>query len=90
MKKLLCAAVAFVAVGLLGANYWITRDEALVSAALTELKFESVPPKPAVVGAPPKFRVTKQTMDHLQVLLKDGKTIEVEGNGSLKILPQKK
>jgi hypothetical protein len=90
MKKLPRAAIAFVAVSLMGVGYWITRDEALVSAALTELKFESVPPKPAVVGAPPKFKVTKQTIDHLQILLKEGKTIEVEGNGSLKILTLKK
>jgi hypothetical protein len=90
MKRFLCATVAVVAVSLLGARHLITQDEALVSAVLTELKFESVPGKPGIVGAPPKFKVTKQTIDYLEKLLKEGKIIEVEGNGSLKIIGAKK
>lgn len=90
MKKLLCAAVVLVAVGLLGANNLITQDEALVSAALKELKFESVAGKPGVVGAPPKFKVAKHTIDHLEKLLKEGKIVEVQANGSLKIMTPKK
>jgi hypothetical protein len=68
----------------LGANL-ITQNEALVSAALKELRFESQPTKGGVVGAPPRFRVTKQTIEHLDKLMKDGKAIEIQANGELKI-----
>ena len=56
---------------------------------LAELKFESVPGKAGLVGAPPKFKITKQTLDHLEKLSKEGKLIEIQGNGSLKIVPAK-
>jgi hypothetical protein len=69
---------------------FITQDEALVSSSLTALKFESLPGKPGVVGSPPKYKVTKQTIEHLEKLLKEGKIIEVQNNGSLKIIEPKK
>jgi hypothetical protein len=90
MKNSLSAAIAVIALTLLGANYLITQDEALVSGALNELKFESVPGKPGVVGAPPKFKVAKQTIQHLEKLQKDGAIIEVQGNGALKIIAAKR
>ena len=88
MKKFLCIAAACGAVALLGANL-ITQSEAIVSGALTELKFEPVPGKPGLVGAPPKFKATKETIDHLDKLAKEGKIIEIQGNGSLKIIDAK-
>jgi hypothetical protein len=90
MNKCLCVAVAVVALGLLGAKNLITQDEALVSAALKALKFEPVPGKPGVVGAPPKFKVAKHTIEHLEKLHKDGAIIEVQGNGSIKIIEARK
>jgi len=91
MKKLLLwVAFALAVFGALGASRLITQNEALVSAALGSLKFESVPPPAGIVGAPPKFKVTKATLAHLEKLMKEGKTIEVQGNGSIKILGAKK
>jgi hypothetical protein len=90
MKRFLCVAVAGVALSALGANLLITQDEALVSGALSTLKFESVRPQPGLVGAPPKFKVSKATLDHLEKLHKEGKIIEVEGNGALKVIQPKK
>jgi hypothetical protein len=90
MKWFFCAVVVFVAVGLLGANSLITRDEALVSSVLTTLKFESVPPKAQVLGAPPKFKVSKQTIDFFETLAKEGKIVEVQGDGSVKIIAMAK
>jgi hypothetical protein len=74
---------------LLGANL-ISQNAALLSAALTELKLESVPGPPGLVGAPPKFKVTKKTIEYLEKLQKDGTIVEVQNNGSLKILESKK
>ncbi len=90
MKKLLCVALAITGMGLMGATSLITQDEALVSGALTELKFEAVPGKPGLVGAPPKFRITKQTIEYLEKLERQGKHIEVQGNGAIKIIEMKK
>lgn len=88
MKKLLSMLVAVAALGLMGAKL-ITQDEALVSGALRELKFESVPAKAGLVGAPPRLKVTKQTIEFLEKLAKEGKLVEVQGNGALKIVPAK-
>ena len=57
---------------------------------VTTLKFESLPPPQGLVGAPPKFKVTKATILHLEKLLKEDKVIEVQGNGALKVIPAKK
>jgi hypothetical protein len=89
MKKYLCAAIVVTALTSLGAKL-ITQDEALVSSVLAELKFESVPNKTGLLGAPPKFKVTKQTLTYLEKLSKEGKEVEIQGNGSLKILPAAK
>jgi hypothetical protein len=89
MKKYLCAAIVLTALSTLGANL-ITQDEALVSGVLAELKFESVPNKTKLLGAPPKYKVTKQTLEFLEKLAKDGQVIEIQGNGSLKLVPAAK
>jgi hypothetical protein len=83
-KRALSAGIAMLAIGFVGAKF-ITQDEALVSGALTELKFELQPTKGGLVGAPPRLKVGKQTIDHLQKLMKEGRVIEVQGNGQLKI-----
>jgi hypothetical protein len=90
MNKVICVAVLFLAVGLLGAKSLITQDEALVAGALTSLKFESVPGKPGLVGAPPKLKITKQTIDYLEKLRKDERIIEVQNNGAIQIMDAKK
>ncbi len=89
MKTFLCIAGACGAVALLGANF-ITQSEAIVSGALTELKFEPLPGKPGLVGAPPKFKATKETIGYLDKLVKEGKIIEIQANGALNIIDAKK
>lgn len=89
MKRSFTLAAALVAVALLGANL-ISQNAALLSAALSELKLESVPGSPGLVGAPPKFKVTKKTIGYLEKLQKDGTIVEVQNNGALKIVESKK
>jgi hypothetical protein len=88
MKKLarvvLACAVVLVVGFALGAMF-ITQYAGLVSAALTELKFEAQPGNPKLVGAPPQLKVTKATIEYLHKLQNDGKIVEVENDGSLKI-----
>jgi hypothetical protein len=90
MKKLV--AIALVVVCCMGAAL-ITQNESLVSAGLKELKFESVPaPKvdgKSVMGAPPQFKVTKETIEFLTKLQKDGKVIQVDGDGKVEIVKPK-
>ncbi len=80
---LVCGGLIVVGASL-GAMF-ITQNAGLVGAALTELKFEEQPGDPKLVGAPPKFKVTKATIDFLQKLQKDGKTVEVQNDGSVKV-----
>lgn len=89
MKKLACVAVAAVAVSLMGAALYISQDQALVGGALGELKFESVAGKPGLIGAPSRYKVTKQTIEFLDKLAKEGKQIEVQATGQLKIVAAK-
>ena len=88
MKKLLCLVIACTAIGLVGAGVHHAGRGA-GGGQLSTLKFESIPPQPRVVE-PPKFKVTKATIEHLEKLMKEGKTIEVQGNGALKILEPSK
>ena len=41
-----------------------------------------------LVGAPPQFKITKATIEHLQKLQKDGKIVEVQNDGALKLKAQ--
>jgi hypothetical protein len=84
MKRVATFLLVVLVTASLGANL-ITQNEALVSAALNQLKFESQPSKAGLVGAPPRFKVTKQTLEHLEKLMKDGRSIEIQASGELKI-----
>ena len=86
MKRVASGLLTVVACGLLGPNLLITQDAALVGGALSTLKFESAPGKEKVIGGPPKFKITKATLDYLTELHKSGKTIEVQNNGAIKVL----
>lgn len=57
-----------------------TRDQALVSGAISELKLELIEENPQILGGPMKYRVTKETLKFLT-----DKTVTVEPDGSLKI-----
>ena len=88
MKKLACGLFAVVALFFLGASLgamFITEHAGLVSAALTQLKFDPLPGNPQLVGAPPQLKVTKATIDYLLKLQNDKKIVEVQNDGSLKI-----
>jgi hypothetical protein len=89
MHRIAAFLVLVAAFAALGVRALITEDEALVSSVLKELKFESAPNKPNVIGAPPRLVVTKKTLAHLEQLMKQNQTIEVQPNGTLKIVPAK-
>ena len=68
----------------IGANLnLITEAQSFVTGALDDLKFELVPSR--VVGGPQKYRVTQATVNHLQKLMKENRSVVVENNGSIKI-----
>ena len=69
---------------------YLRRDAALVSGALETLKFEPLPGKPDLIGAPPKMQVTKKTIEHLQKLMKEGRSIQVDNDGAIKVLEKSK
>jgi hypothetical protein len=77
--------VVILTIGFSLGSMFITEHAGLVSAALVELKFEAQPGNPKMIGAPPQLKVTKTTIDYLMKLQKDGKIVEVENDGSLKI-----
>jgi hypothetical protein len=90
MKRMALIAIALVAVSCAGANYLISQDAALASGVLTTLKFEPVPGKPDVIGAPPKFKVSKETIEFLTKAMKDGSIVQVNNNGSVEVVAPKK
>jgi hypothetical protein len=88
MKKIravIWSVLAVIAIGLSLGAMFITEHAGLVSAALTQLKLEALPGNPKLIGAPPQLKVTKATIEYLQKLETDGKIVEVENDGSLKI-----
>jgi hypothetical protein len=85
MKKLVALLVVCAALGMLTGAMFITQNAGLVSGALTELKFELQPGSPNLIGGPPQMKVTKATLEYLTKLLKDGKIVEVQNDGAIKI-----
>jgi hypothetical protein len=65
MKRVASALLAVVACGLLGANLLISQDAALVGGALATLKFESAPAATKAIGGPPRYKISKATLDYL-------------------------
>jgi hypothetical protein len=82
MKRIASVLIAFTAIGLVGANL-ITEKQGIVAPAMEELKLELVQSK--VIGGPQRYKVTKATIDHLQKLMKEGKVIVLNNDGSLTI-----
>ena len=82
MKRLTCVLFAFTALTLAGANL-ITENQGMVCPAIEKLKLEVV--KSKVIGGPQRYKVTKATIDYLQKLMKEGKVIVVNNDGSLTI-----
>jgi hypothetical protein len=80
MKPLACVLFAFTALGLVGASL-ITEKQGMVCPAIEELKLEAV--KSKVIGGPQRYKVTKATIDYLQKLMKEGKVIIVNNDGSI-------
>jgi hypothetical protein len=85
MKKFAWIFLVLVALGTSFGAMFITENAGLLSAALKELKFEALPGNPKMVGAPPQFKVTNDTLDFLKKLEKDGKVVEIENDGSVKV-----
>lgn len=85
MRRTLLVGTLLLGVLVSGA-YAITEAESLVSAALSALKFEQLPNDPKRIGSPPKFKVTKETIEYLKGI--EGKTITIEGDGSVKVSKQ--
>lgn len=81
----LCALIVLLAVSCSLGAMFITQHAGLVAGALTELKFESLPGNPKLIGAPPQFKVSKATIDYLLKLQNDNKIVEVENDGAIKI-----
>ncbi len=85
MKKFAACVLAFAVVVVSVGAMYITENAGLVGGALKELKFDQLPGNPKLIGAPPEFKVTKETIDFLTKLQKDGKTIAVQNDGSIKL-----
>ncbi len=88
MKKLSGIALESVAVATLGITLGAMSHHAecrVGVAALQQLKFEELPGNPKLIGRRPQLKVTKETIDFLVKVQKDGKLVEVENDGSLKI-----
>ncbi len=85
MKRFAVLVFLFSVVGTgIGAMY-ITQNCALTTGNLNELKFEQQPNESKMVGGPQSFKVSKGTIEYLEQLMKDGKTIEVQNDGGIKI-----
>jgi hypothetical protein len=68
------------------ATYYISETQAIVQSGLADLKFESVKQPGGLIGAPSHFKITKQTLEHLRALMKEGKQITVEADGKLVVV----
>jgi hypothetical protein len=85
MKRFSIVVMLLLILGSVLGAMFITQNAGLVGAALKELKFEALPANPQMVGAPPQFKVTNDTLNFLKKLGQENKIIEVQNDGSLKV-----
>jgi hypothetical protein len=85
MSKAICILFAGLAIGAMGATLLATQVQAAVDAAMIGLKLEVVPSSTGLTGAPATYKVTQRTVDYISKLLKDGKTITVNTDGTIKV-----
>ena len=85
MKSLITSAILVcISATAIGANLnLITEAQSYVSGALDNLKFELLPS--GVVGGPQKYRVTQATVNHMQKLMRENRSVIVQNDGSIKI-----
>jgi hypothetical protein len=86
MNKALSALVVACAITLCGAASLVSQFEALAIGVLNTLKLEPIPNRSGAIGGPAKFKITKQTLSHLEKLMKEGKTLQANPDGSVVIL----
>lgn len=83
--------LALVVCGVIGAGlvanqaFAITQNQALVQSVMEALGFKPVPPPDKIVGAPPKFKVTKAALDKLKKAMDEDKTIVIDAEGKITI-----
>jgi hypothetical protein len=86
MKKALCGLFVVCALTLCGAANLVSQFEALAIGVLNVLKLEQIPDRTGAVGGPAKFKITRQTINHLEKLMKEGKTLVANPDGSVVVL----
>ena len=86
MRKLIFLVLALACLGAVAAKLNISEPQAITAGVLSNLNFERLPNDTKLVGAPPKFTVSKKTLEFLKKY--EGKTIEVASDGSLEIEEQ--
>lgn len=86
MKRFICITAVLACAGLFSATYYISETQAIVQSGLADLKFESVKQPGGLIGAPSHFKITKQTIEHLRTLMKEGKHITVEADGKIVVV----
>jgi hypothetical protein len=86
MKRFIYLAAVIGCFSLFTATYYISETQAIVQSGLADLKFESVKQPGGLIGAPSHFKITKQTIEHLRTLMKEGKHITVEADGKIVVV----
>ena len=82
MRKVLGAAVLGCAALLLGAQFQQSQVQVVVADSLRALKFESLG---APAGSGEQFKVHEGTMAHLRRLQLEGKIIEIDSAGIIRL-----
>ena len=88
MKRFLCVACAVGAIGAFGGAMYISETQAIVQSGLSELKFEAVKQQGGLIGAPGRFKISKQTIAHLESLMKQNKNVTVAADGKISVVDE--
>jgi hypothetical protein len=75
----------FLGANLVRASVLSTQAQAAVMSALGELRFTLVLANDGKAGGPVRYKVTKETVRHLNALIADGTTIAIDSQGKITI-----
>jgi hypothetical protein len=85
MKRAVLVSAAVLSLSFVAANLNISQPQAITDGVLSDLKLEQQPDTSGLIGGPSKFKITHATLQHLNKLHNDGKTIVVSSTGAIRV-----
>jgi len=86
MKRIAVLTLVVVSLSLVAAtNLYVSQPQAMTEGMLEQLGFERVPDTSGRIGGPGKFKISKETIKHLEHWQSQGKHVVTTADGAIEV-----